>query len=87
MNGANGQSPGRKKLIRPHAGRMVAGVCAGISDYFGIDPNIVRLLLVLVTVFTFGGGALVYLAAWVVVPEEGETQSIMESYLSKKRAG
>ena len=66
---------------------MVAGVCAGISDYFGIDPNIVRLLLVLVTVFSFGGGALAYLAAWAVVPEEGETQSIMESYLSKKRAG
>jgi phage shock protein PspC (stress-responsive transcriptional regulator) len=87
MNGVNGQSPGSKKLIRPHAGRMVAGVCAGISDYFGIDPNIVRLLLVLVTVFSFGGGALAYLAAWAVVPEEGETQSIMESYLSKKRAG
>jgi phage shock protein PspC (stress-responsive transcriptional regulator) len=79
MNGADVP----KKLIRPHAGRMVAGVCAGISDYFGIDPNIVRLLLVLVTVFSFGGGALVYLAAWAFIPEEGETASIAEGLLNK----
>jgi phage shock protein PspC (stress-responsive transcriptional regulator) len=83
MNGADE----RKRLVRPRAGRMIAGVCAGISDYFGIDPNIVRLLLVLVTVFSFGAGALVYVLAWAVVPEEGEAKSIAENYLNKKRPG
>src|SRR5215831_482421 len=40
MNGTNGQ----KQLVRPREGRMVAGVCAGIGQFFGIDANIVRIV-------------------------------------------
>ena len=80
MNDANG----RKQLIRPLQGRIVAGVCAGIGDYFGVDPNLVRLVFAALTVFG-GAGALVYLAAWLVVPEEGEQRSIADAYLNKKR--
>lgn len=82
MNGANGS----KQLIRPRAGRMVAGVCAGLGDYFGIDPNIVRLVFAALSIFG-GAGVLVYLVAWLVVPEEGEDRSIADSYLNKKRGG
>ncbi|MGE5133942.1 MAG: PspC domain-containing protein [Gemmatimonadota bacterium] len=82
MNGANGS----KQLIRPRAGRMVAGVCAGLGDYFGIDPNIVRLVFAALSIFG-GAGVLVYLVAWLVVPEEGEERSIADSYLNKKRGG
>ncbi len=64
---------------------MVAGVCAGIGNYFGIDPNIVRVLFAALTIFSIGAGALVYLVAWAVVPEEGETSSIAEGYLNKRR--
>lgn len=46
---------------------MVGGVCAGIADYFGIDPTIVRLLWVLF-IFGWGTGILAYLILWVVVP-------------------
>jgi len=83
MNGANGH----KQLVRPRKGRMVAGVCAGIGNYLGIDANIVRVLFAAVTIFSIGAGALVYVVAWAVVPEEGETSSIAESYLNKKRGG
>lgn len=65
---------------------MVAGVCAGIGQFFGIDANIVRLGFAVLTVFSAGAAALVYLVAWMIVPEEGETASIAESYLNKKKS-
>lgn len=74
---------GRKQLVRPFKGRMVAGVCAGLGDYFGIDPNIVRLVFAALTLFG-GAGALIYLVAWLVVPEEG-ANSIAGDYLTKRR--
>lgn len=74
---------GRKQLIRPVNGRMVAGVCAGLGDYFGIDANLVRLVFAALSVFG-GTGALVYLVAWLVIPEEGEQKSIAEHYLGKQ---
>src|SRR5580700_8956451 len=81
MNGTNGQ----KQLIRPRDGRMVAGVCAGIGQFFGIDANLIRIVFAVLTVFSAGAAALVYLLAWVVVPEEGESGSIAENYLNKKK--
>jgi phage shock protein PspC (stress-responsive transcriptional regulator) len=81
MNGTDG----RKQLIRPLTGRMVAGVCAGIGDYLGVDANIVRVVFAALTIFSIGAGALVYLIAWAVIPEEGEKRSIAENYLGKKR--
>jgi phage shock protein C len=81
MNGTNGQ----KQLIRPKDGRMIAGVCAGVGQFFGIDANLVRIVFAVLTVFSAGAAALVYLLAWVVVPEEGESGSIAENYLNKKK--
>jgi phage shock protein C len=75
---------GSKRLVRPRDGRVVAGVCAGLGDYFGLDANIIRLAFALVTVFTAGFGILAYLAAWAVVPEEGEKSSIAERFVGKK---
>lgn len=46
-----------KKLTRASAGnRMVAGVCAGIADYFGWDPTLLRIVYVLATIFTAFAG-------------------------------
>ena len=75
----------RKQLVRPRDGRMIAGVCAGIGEYLGIDANIIRLVFAVLTIFSVGLGALVYLVAWAVVPEEGEKQSIAEGYLNKNK--
>ena len=81
-----------KRFVRTFDGRMVAGVCSGIADYSGIDVNLVRLAFVIATFFGFIG-VLAYLAAWVIVPEEGESGSIAENFFSngsifkKKRNG
>lgn len=75
---------GSKRLYRIQDGRLVAGVCAGLAAYFGIDPTLVRLGFVLLTVFG-GFGILLYLGAWIVVPDETDGTSIAESFVNKKR--
>lgn len=55
------------RLTRSATESMVAGVCGGLAEYFTIDPVIVRLLFVLVTI-TSGLGLPVYLLLWVIMP-------------------
>jgi phage shock protein C len=62
----------RKRLLRPRAGRKIAGVCAGFAEYFDLDVSLVRLVWLLVSVFT-GVGLLAYPIAWIVMPEEPAT--------------
>ena len=59
----------RKKLYKSRENRMICGVCAGIADYFQIDPTIVRLIFVLLGLWAFSG-LLFYLIAAVVIPYE-----------------
>jgi phage shock protein C len=58
-----------KKLYRSRNGRKISGVCAGLADYFDIDPTIVRLGW-LIAVFCFGGGLVAYIIAALVIPNE-----------------
>jgi phage shock protein C len=81
MNGGNGT----KILVRSQKGRMLAGICAGIADYFGLDVTLVRVIVTVVSVFTGGVGALAYLAAWVVIPGEGEKASIAQDIVGKRQ--
>ena len=48
---------------------MISGVCGGVAEAFGVDPALVRLGLVALTVLGAGTGALLYIAAWILVPE------------------
>jgi len=50
---------------------MIGGVCAGLANYFVLDPTLVRLIFVLMLLFG-GHGLLIYLILWVVMPLEGE---------------
>ncbi len=81
MNDGNGS----KVLVRSLNGRMLAGVCAGVSDYFGIDPTLVRVILAVITVLTAGVGVLAYLVAWILIPGEGEKTSIAENIVGKRQ--
>lgn len=57
-----------KRLVRSTNDRMVAGVAAGLGEYMNIDPTIVRLLFVLLTL-AGGGGVLIYVIMWLIMPE------------------
>lgn len=56
-----------KKLYRDPSKKVIAGVCAGLADYFNIDVTIVRLIFVLTLIY-HGGGTLVYIVLWIVMP-------------------
>jgi phage shock protein C len=76
---------GTKRLYRPQEGRVVAGVCAGLASYLGVDPNLVRLAFVFLSFFG-GVGILFYLGAWIVLPEDGDdASSIAERVVNKQR--
>lgn len=74
-----------KVLVRSRKGRMVAGVCAGLAEYFGVDVTLVRVIVAVIAVITGGLGVLAYLAAWVIIPEEGEKTSIAENLVGSKQ--
>jgi phage shock protein PspC (stress-responsive transcriptional regulator) len=59
-----------KRLYRSRDNRMVGGVCAGLGNYLGIDPTVVRLLFVLGTFFGLGSLVIVYLIMLVIIPED-----------------
>lgn len=48
---------------------MIAGVCAGLAEYFGLDTTVVRVAYALLTVFTAFSGVIVYLILMIVMPE------------------
>jgi len=59
-----------KKLSRSRKNRMIAGVCGGLAEYFNMDPTVVRLLYVVVSVMSVAfPGILVYLILWIIMPE------------------
>jgi phage shock protein C len=65
---AEKENPTEKKLYRSANNKMLAGVCGGIAEYFGWDLTMVRLALVLFTLFG-GAGILFYIIAWIVMPK------------------
>ena len=59
-----------KRLVRNVQDKKIAGVCAGLADYFDIDPTLVRALWILFTLLG-GSGVLAYIILWVIMPEAG----------------
>ncbi len=61
-----------KRLARSRTDVMLGGVCAGLANFLGIDPVIVRIFFVLLVIFD-GAGILIYLLLWLVMPKEDAT--------------
>lgn len=59
-----------KKLYRSKKNRVISGVCGGIGGYFEIDPTLVRLLWLLISIMGAGSGVVAYIVAWIIIPEE-----------------
>jgi phage shock protein PspC (stress-responsive transcriptional regulator) len=76
---------GTKILVRSQKGRMLAGVCAGVAEYFGMDVTVVRVIVAVIAVITGGAGFIAYLAAWALIPSEGDKASIAENLISKNQ--
>ena len=59
-----------KKLYLSDSDRKIGGVCGGIGEYFDKDPTLIRILFILVILFSFGFGILAYLAMWLIIPKK-----------------
>ncbi len=62
-----------QKLYRSQINRMIGGVCGGMAEYFNIDPNLMRLLWV-VLAFLGGSGILIYIASLIIIPNNPDQQ-------------
>lgn len=58
-----------KKLCRSSQNKMLGGVCGGLGEYFNIDPTLIRLAMI-IAIFGAGAGLVLYLLAWVLIPNE-----------------
>lgn len=74
-----------KQLRRTRKGRIIAGVCSGVGEYVGIDANLIRIGLAVMTLFG-GLGVGVYAIGWLLMPEEGKETSIVQDLINKQQS-
>lgn len=63
------------KLYRSKDDRMIAGVCGGIGKNTDIDPNLIRILFIVLAFCSLGIMVLIYICSWILLPEEGDVRS------------
>src|SRR2546422_5156086 len=78
------EQPAVKRLERSRSDRMLAGVCGGLARYFDLNPAFYRVGFVVLTLLG-GAGVLIYVAAALVIPEEGKADSIAAGPLRGRR--
>jgi len=84
MNTHTVEGPTIKRLERSRSDRMLAGVCGGLASYFEIHPAFYRVGFVVLTLLG-GAGVLIYIAAALVMPKEGEADSVASAALRGRR--
>ena len=57
-----------RRLVRRTHDKVLGGVCAGLADYLGVDPTLVRVLAVLAAFFSLGTAVVAYVVAWALMP-------------------
>jgi phage shock protein C len=78
----NGRGTPTPRRLTRSRNRIIAGVAAGIAEYFGIDPVLVRLVFVALS-FAGGSGLALYIVAALFMPEEGEDEAPGERLLRR----
>jgi phage shock protein PspC (stress-responsive transcriptional regulator) len=77
---------GPRALRRPLHDRMLAGVAAGVANYFDVDVTAIRVALA-VLALVGGAGVAIYIAGWLLMPEEGSDESIASEFIRSRQAG
>ncbi|EKD91540.1 MAG: hypothetical protein ACD_30C00002G0037 [uncultured bacterium] len=71
-----------QRLHRSETNKIIAGVAGGIGEFFDIDPTIIRIIFVLLTIFG-GSGILIYFILWIVMPSSTNTSEITKDTLKE----
>ncbi len=74
-----------KKLYRSEDNQMIGGVCGGIGEYFEIDPTVVRVLYILLSMTTIGFGIFMYLILWIVIPSKSSITKDSDDVVKENR--
>ena len=72
-----------KRLFRSRKNRIIAGVCGGIGEYLDIDPVLIRIVWVVLTIFG-GMSILAYIIAWILIPDESDKKSLLDNWQKGK---
>ena len=76
--------PGAGQLRRSGDDRMLAGVAGGIARYLNADVTLVRVIIAALALFT-GAGAALYIAAWLLIPADGDDESIAAAWIARRQ--
>jgi phage shock protein PspC (stress-responsive transcriptional regulator) len=77
--------PAARQLRRSRDDKMLAGVAGGIARYLNADVMLVRVVIIAAFVLLTGTGVALYLAAWLLIPEDGEDQPIAAAWIAAGR--
>jgi phage shock protein C len=76
--------PAARLLRRSADDRMLAGVAGGLARYLDADVTLIRLIIATLTLLT-GAGVALYIAAWLLVPEDGEDQPVAAAWIAGRQ--
>ena len=82
MPGMNGTADSVRRLTRSCSDRAIGGVAGGLGRYFAVDPVVIRIAFVVLTL-TSGIGLALYLACWLLIPEDGAAESVASEYMHR----
>lgn len=85
MNADTSNQTEHQPLCRRKEGRMLAGVAAGVARYLGVDVTVVRIVIAVLAIIG-GAGVPIYLAGWLLIPEEGSAESIASGFIQSLQA-
>ncbi|UCF09050.1 MAG: PspC domain-containing protein [Thermoplasmata archaeon] len=77
----------KKKLYRSTRDKWLGGVCGGLAEYFDMDPVIIRLLWIVVTIFSAGVGIIAYLLFWAAVEKYPSYYAMHGPYVTRDEQG
>ncbi|MFA5295668.1 MAG: PspC domain-containing protein [Methanoregulaceae archaeon] len=66
-----------KRLYRSRSDRLLGGICGGLGTHFDTDPNLIRIIWIVLSLLSIGIGVIAYIAAWIIIPEEPEAGEIV----------
>ena len=84
VNPPAGHQAGPRPLSRPLHDRMLGGVAAGLAGYLGVDVTLVRIAFAVLAIMG-GAGVPLYLAGWLLIPEEGTGHSIASDIIGSRQ--
>jgi phage shock protein PspC (stress-responsive transcriptional regulator) len=76
--------PAARQLRRSTDDAMLAGVASGVARYLGVDVTLVRIITAALAIFT-GAGVALYIAAWLLIPADGDDQSVAQSWIAGRQ--